>query len=120
MVLSLDELTRFFAAITNVKHRAILMADYAAGLRLSEVAHHRAADIDGHRMVIRLRQGKGQKDRYVMLSQNLLMVLRRYLRVARPKDYLFPGVQPDKPISRRTVMNACRDAREIACLGQAR
>jgi integrase/recombinase XerD len=119
VVLSLDELTRFFAAITNLKHRAILMTAYAAGLRLSEVTHLRVADIDSQRMVIRVRQGKGQKDRYVMLSQNLLVVLREYWRVARPQDYLFPGVQPDRPISRRTVMNTCRDAREIAGLGKS-
>jgi integrase/recombinase XerD len=119
VVLSLDELTRFFAAITNLKHRAILMTAYAAGLRLSEVTHLRVADIDSQRMVIRVRQGKGQKDRYVMLSQNLLVVLREYWRVARPEDYLFPGVHFDKPISRRTVMNACRDAREIAGLGKS-
>jgi integrase/recombinase XerD len=118
VVLSLDELSRFFAAITNLKHRAILMTAYAAGLRLSEVTHLRVADIDSQRMVIRVRQGKGQKDRYVMLSQNLLAVLREYWRVARPRDYLFPGVQPDAPISRRTVMNACRDAREIAGLSK--
>jgi integrase/recombinase XerD len=119
VVLSLDELTRFFAAITNLKHRAILMTAYAAGLRLSEVTHLRVSDLDSQRMVIRVHQGKGQKDRYVMLSQNLLVVLREYWRVARPQDYLFPGVQPDKPISRRTVMNACRDAREIAGLGKS-
>jgi site-specific recombinase XerD len=119
VVLSLDELTRFFAAITNLKHRAILMTAYAAGLRLSEVTHLRVADIDSQRMVIRVRQGKGQKDRYVMLSQNLLVVLREYWKVARSRDYLFPGVQPDRPISRRTVMNACRDAREIAGLGKS-
>jgi site-specific recombinase XerD len=118
VVLSLDEVTRFFAAITNLKHRAILMTAYAAGLRLSEVTHLRVADIDSQRMVIRVRQGKGQKDRYVMLSQNLLVVLREYWRVARTRDYLFPGVQPDAPISRRTVMNACRDAREIAGLSK--
>ncbi len=119
VVLSLDELTRFFAAITNLKHRAILMTAYAAGLRLSEVTHLRVADIDSQRMVIRVRQGKGQKDRYVMLSQNLLVVLREYWKVARSRDYLFPGVQPDRPISRRTVMNACRDAREIAGMGKS-
>jgi integrase/recombinase XerD len=118
VVLSLDELTRFFGAITNLKHRAILMTAYAAGLRLSEVTHLRVADIDSRRMVIRVRQGKGQKDRYVMLSRNLLEVLREYWRVARPRDYLFPGAQPEGPISRRTVMNACRDAREIAGLGK--
>jgi integrase/recombinase XerD len=103
VVLSLDELTRFFAAITNLKHRAILMTAYAAGLRLSEVTHLRVADIDSQRMVIRVRQGKGQKDRYVMLSQKLLVVLREYWRVARPQDYLFPGVQPDRPISRTSA-----------------
>jgi site-specific recombinase XerD len=117
-VLSLDELTRFFAAIINLKHRAILMTAYAAGLRLSEVTHLCVANIDSQRMVIRVRQGKGQKDRYVMLSQNLLVVLREYWRVARTQEYLFPGVVPDRPISRRTVMNACRDAREIAGLSK--
>jgi integrase/recombinase XerD len=61
-------------------------------LRLSGVTHLRVADIDSQRMVIRVRQGKGQKDRYVMLSQNLLAFLRDYWRVARPPNYLFPGV----------------------------
>jgi integrase/recombinase XerD len=118
VVLGLDELTRFFRAITNLKHRVILMTAYAAGLRLAEVAQLRVADIDSQRMVIRVDQGKGRKDRYVMLSQKLLVVLREYWKVARPRDYLFPGAQPDRPISRRTVMKACRDAREIAGLGK--
>jgi len=118
VVLSLDELTRFFRAITNLKHRAILRTAYAAGLRLSEVTQLRVADIDSQRMVLRVCQGKGRKDRYVMLSQKLLAVLREYWKIAKPRDYLFPGAQPDRPISRRTVMKACRDARDIAGLGK--
>ena len=79
VVLSLDEVARFFAAILNFKHRAILMTAYAAGLRVSEVTHLRVAEFDSSRMVIRVRQGKGQKDRYVMLSPRLLGILRAYL-----------------------------------------
>ncbi len=77
-VLSLDETARFFAAILSVKHRAILMTAYAAGLRLSEVVSLRVEDIDSQRMVIRVRQGKGRKDRNVMLSPRLLALLREY------------------------------------------
>ena len=91
VVLSPDELARFFAAITNLKHRAILMTAYAAGLRVSEVTRLRVEDIDSQRMVIRVRQGKGQKDRYVMLSPRLLEILRAYWKAARPGDFLFPG-----------------------------
>jgi site-specific recombinase XerD len=118
IVLSMDELIRFFQAITNLKHRAVLMTAYAAGLRLSEVSRLRVADIDSQRMVIRVCQGKGQKDRYVLLSPKLLVVLREYWRVATPRDYLFPGAEPGKPVSRKTVMKAYRDGREIAGLGK--
>jgi site-specific recombinase XerD len=118
VILSPDEIDRFFRAITNLKHRVLLMTAYAAGLRLSEVTQLRVADIDSQRMVIRVCQGKGQKDRYVMLSPKLLMVLREYWKVARPRPYLFPGAQPDQPISRRTIMKACRDARARAGLGK--
>jgi integrase/recombinase XerD len=78
VVLSLDEVARFFAAVRNVKHRAILMTAYAAGLRVSEVTQLRVADIGSSRMVIHVRRGKGQKDRYVMLSPRLLEILRAY------------------------------------------
>ena len=78
VVLSPDEVVRFFAAIRNVEHRAILMTAYAAGLRLSEVVQLRVADIDSSRTVIRVRQGKGRKDRYVMLSPRLLEILGAY------------------------------------------
>jgi integrase/recombinase XerD len=110
VVLSLDEVAQFFAAITNLKHRAILMTAYGAGLRLSEVVALRCEDIDSRRMVIRVRQAKGQKDRYVMLSPRLLDVLRQYWKAVRPGDYLFPGSAPDRPIRPRTVQKVCQAA----------
>jgi integrase/recombinase XerD len=110
VVLSLDEVAQFFAAIDNLKHRAILMTAYAAGLRLSEVVALRVADIDSRRMVLRVRQGKGRKDRDVMLSPRLLAVLRRYWQAVRPRDYLFPGSRRDRPISPRAVQKICQAA----------
>jgi integrase/recombinase XerD len=110
VILSLDELVQFFKAVTNLKHRAILMTTYAAGLRLSEVCHLRADDIDSQRMVIRIRQAKGHKDRYVMLSPRLLAILRQYWKAVRPRHYLFPGADPDRPINPRTVQQVCRAA----------
>ena len=97
VVLSLEEVTRFFEAITSLRHRAILMTAYAAGLRISEVLALRVDDIDSQRMVIRVRQAKGSKDRYVMLSPRLLTLLREYWRAHRrrkvdpPSPWLFPG-----------------------------
>jgi integrase/recombinase XerD len=97
IVLSLEEVRQFFNSITSLKYRAILMTAYAAGLRLSEVASLRVSDIDSRRMLIRVEQGKGRKDRYVMLSPALLAVLRLYWQAARPSTYLFPGQRPDPP-----------------------
>jgi site-specific recombinase XerD len=110
VVLSLEELVQFFEAVTNLKHRAILMTTYAAGLRLSEVCHLRVDDIDSQRMVIRIRQAKGHKDRYVMLSPRLLALLRQYWKAVQPGHYLFPGADPDRPINPRTVQEACKTA----------
>src|SRR6185437_12221132 len=106
----------FFAAITNLKHRALLMTTYAAGLRVAEVAQLRLADIDSQRMVIRVRHGKGQKDRYVMLSPRLLEILRTYWKAARPSDCLFPGAAADRPIATATVRKICRRAARDAGL----
>jgi integrase len=78
----------------------------------------RVDDIDSRRMVIRIRQAKGQKDRYVMLSPRLLAILREYWKAARPTQFLFPGNVPDRPITPRTVQKACRDAQEAAGLGK--
>jgi integrase/recombinase XerD len=118
VVLSPDEVAQFFEAIDGLKHRAILMTAYAAGLRVSEVVSLRVDDIDSRRMVIRIRQAKGQKDRYVMLSPRLLAILREYWRAARPTQFLFPGNVPDRPITPRTVQKACRDAEEAAGWGK--
>ncbi len=118
VVLSGEELVQFFAAIDGLKHRASLMTAYAAGLRVSEVAALRVEDIDSRRMVIRVRQGKGSKDRYVMLSPKLLELLRTYWKMARPRVWLFPGSDPERPITTSAVRKACQRAREAAGLGK--
>jgi integrase/recombinase XerD len=96
VVLSQDEVRRLFAAVTNLKHKALFMVAYDAGLRLSELLKLQVADIDSGRMTIRIRQGKGHKDRYARLTPGLLEVLREYWRAYRPATLLFPGATPDK------------------------
>jgi integrase/recombinase XerD len=118
VVLSPDEVVRFFAAIRNVKHRTILMTAYAGGLRVSEVASLRVTDIDSQRMVIHIRRGKGQKDRYVMLSPRLLEMLRMYWKTVRPRDFLFPGANLDRPITTASVQKVCQRARKAAGMGK--
>lgn len=95
-----------------------LTTAYAAGLRISEAARLKTADIDSSRMVIRVESGKGGKDRYVMLSPRLLDVLRSYYRLAwpKPKPWLFPGRDTTKPIDVTTLHAACRCAVEVAGL----
>jgi site-specific recombinase XerD len=110
VVLSTDEMARFLDALENPQHRALLMTAYAAGLRLSEVAHLRVEDIDSTRMVIHVRRGKGHKDRDVMLSPRLLTVLREYWKACRPGPFLFPGREPDRPVALRTVQMVCQRA----------
>lgn len=111
VVLSSGEVARFLESFRSPKHRAILMTAYAAGLRVSEITHLRLCDIDSQRSVIRVGQGKGQKDRYVMLSPRLLELLREYWKKSRPKgEYLFPGESPDRPITRAAVAIACQKA----------
>ena len=99
VVLSADEVVRFLEAISGLKSRIALTTVYAAGLRVSEAVMLKIADIDSSRMVIRVEQGKGGKDRYVMLSPQLLRILRGYWRLARPKRWLFPG--RDRPADDR-------------------
>jgi len=91
VVLSREEVQRLFAVVTNLKHKALLMVAYDAGLRLSEILNLRIEDIDSQRMVIHIRQGKGKKDRYARLSPGLLELLREYWRAYRPPTWLFPG-----------------------------
>jgi integrase/recombinase XerD len=118
VVLSPDEVVRFFAAIRNIKHRAILMTAYAGGLRVSEVASLKVTDIDSQRMVIHVRRGKGQKDRYVMLSPRLLEMLRSYWKAVRPRDFLFPGANLDRPITTASIQKVCQRARKAAGMGK--
>jgi integrase/recombinase XerD len=116
VTLSLAEVACFFEAIGNIKHRAILMTAYAAGLRTSEVVHLCVTDIDSERMVIHVRQGKGHKDRYVMLSPRLLELLRTYWKVVKPTGWLFPGKTPDHWIHPTAVERAARTAGLVARL----
>ena len=113
-VLSVQEVERLFAASPNIKHRTILMTTYAAGLRRSELVRLKVTDIDSSRMMIRIRQAKGQKDRYTVLSPRLLEALRAYWRRRRPSDWLFPGVKPGQPIGSRTVGYIYTHARDRA------
>jgi len=107
VVLSPDEVARFLAAIPGIKCRAALSAAYAAGLRVAEVVSLKIGDIDSTRMVIRVDQGKGRKDRYVMLSPHLLDLLRAYWKAVRPQGWLFPGRVPGQPLTTRQLNRAC-------------
>jgi site-specific recombinase XerD len=111
LVLSPGEVLQFLGCVTNTKHHAILTTCYAAGLRISEAVRLKPIDIDSRRMVIRVEQGKGQKDRYVMLSPKLLETLRGYWRAVRPKEWLFEGDAAGQPISVSAVESACQKAR---------
>jgi integrase/recombinase XerD len=118
VVLSADEVVRFLEAIPSLKSRMALTTVYAAGLRVSEVVLLKIADIDSQRMVIRVEQGKGGKDRYVMLSPQLLRILRTYWRLARPKQWLFPGRDDERPLVPNVLHAACRSACAAAGLSK--
>lgn len=119
IVLSFDEIRRFFAAIPSFKYRMVLMTAYSAGLRVSEVVNLQVSDIDSQRMVIRVNQGKRRKDRYTILSPALLQMLRHWWVAARPVSYLFPGRSPDRPMSVGPVQMMCQEAQEKAGLDKA-
>ena len=110
VILSPEEVMHFLDSIDSLKHRAILMTAYAAGLRVSEATHLKATDIDSQRMMLRVDQGKGRKDRYVMLSPRLLEELRAYWKAVHPRPWLFPGDLPSQPITRGAVELACQKA----------
>ena len=110
VVLSPEEVVHFLACVPALKHRAILTTCYAAGLRVSEAVHLRPTDLDSRRMVIRVVQGKGQRDRSVMLSPTLLDTLRDWWRAERPRPWLFPGDHPEQPITSHAVREACQRA----------
>jgi integrase/recombinase XerD len=112
IVLSQEEMLLFFDHVPGLKNRAALMTCYGAGLRVSEAVTLKVSDIDGKRKLIRVQQGKGQKDRYAMLSDRLHMVLRRYYKALRPdpESWLFPSWKKDRHMSASSLQLACREA----------
>lgn len=114
VVLSKQEVWSIFSATANLKYRALLMTIYSGGLRISEAAHLKVSDIDSKRMMIRIRQGKGMKDRYTLLGRRSLDILRLYWRAYRPGDWLFPGRSSQTPISVTSIQKMFRKALEKA------
>lgn len=118
-VLTRDQVLQLLQAEPDVMMRTIFITIYAAGLRISEVVKLTPGDINSRRMVIHVRQAKGHKDRYVMLSEQLLGILRRYWKRQRPTGGLvFPGAIANRPITARSVQRAFRDAADRAALGE--
>jgi len=125
VILSMEEVTRLLEAAQNLKHKAALSVAYGAGLRASEVVHLTTHDIDSDRMLIRVEQGKGSKDRHAMLSPSLLELLRAWWREGRakqrllPSGWLFPGRNPVNPMSTRQLNRAFHTARRAAGIDKA-
>jgi site-specific recombinase XerD len=117
-VLKRDQLLQLFAALRSPKYRALFLTCYSAGLRISEACALRVDDIDSKRMVIHVRYAKGSKQRYTVLSKQLLLALRAYWRVQRPPEWLFPGQGRVAHISPDTARQVFRAARERAGLGR--
>ena len=111
-----DDLTALFSALRSLKYRALLMTCYAAGLRIGEACQLRVEDVDSRRMVLRVRQGKGAKERYTVLSPRLLEMLRCYWRVEKPQNWLFPGATAAGHVCADTVRQVFRRARDQAGL----
>jgi site-specific recombinase XerD len=116
IILSPAEVATLLTTPRNLKHRAILTTLYAAGRRVSELCQLQVTDIDSARMVLRVRQGKGQQDRYVMLSPKLLPLLRQYWHQDKPQPWLFPGHPRTRPITTKAVYLVCRRAGQAAHL----
>ena len=113
-ILNHDELVRLFSVTTNIRDRAVLMTAYAAGLRASEICRLQVSDIDSGRMCLRIDQGKGNKDRYVPLSQRLLVQLRDYWRHQRPRTWLFPSRIRGRALTRHGAAHIFHQAKEKA------
>jgi integrase/recombinase XerD len=112
VILSPDEVRQFLSCVPRRKTRTVLTVCYAAGLRISEAVALKPTDIDSRRMTIRVHQGKGNKDRYVMLSEQLLQILRDWYRFVRPKTWLFPGKIPGAHLTVSSVQRDCQPALE--------
>jgi integrase/recombinase XerD len=113
-VLSPEEVARLLEAAPGPKYKAALSAAYAAGLRVSEVVALKVSDIDSERLLLRIEQGKGRKDRFAMLSPKLLELLRDWYRIARPAVWLFPGRDPMLPLTTRQFARAVHAAANMA------
>jgi integrase/recombinase XerD len=114
VVLDLSEVQSLFLVTKNLKHKAILMMTYSSGLRVSETARLKLTDIDSKRMMVRISQGKGGKDRYSILSQTALEQLRHYWRQYRPTEWLFEGAKKDEPITTHSIQLLFYAARKRA------
>jgi integrase/recombinase XerD len=114
VVLSVEEVARLLDAAPGLKYKAALSVAYGAGLRANEVVSLKVSDIDSKRMIIRVEQGKGRKDRYVMLSPQLLDLLRTWWKAARPQGWLFPGRDPAQPLTTRQLNRVCHAAAQMA------
>lgn len=112
VVLAQEEVKKLLEAVSNLKHRVMLMTAYSGGLRVSEVADLKVTDIDSKRMLIRVEQGKGRKDRYTLLSQTLLDELRNYYKAYRPQKWLFPGSRPNEPIDAGSIQRVFKHAKK--------
>jgi site-specific recombinase XerD len=119
VVPSASEVGEFLAAVENLKHRTVLLVIYAAGLRLSEALSLRIGDVDAARGVIRVRSGKGNKDRVTILSPTLLAALRSYWRAYRPASWLFPGHGPQGHLSVHMIQKVCVRVREKLGISKA-
>lgn len=115
-VLSTEEVLRLLEAASLPKHKAALSVAYGAGLRAMEVVALKVSDIDSKRMMLRVEQGKGRKDRFAMLSPQLLELLRDWWRVARPPVWMFPGRDRINPMTTRQLNRVCHMAAELAGL----
>ncbi len=118
VVLSPEEVVRLLDAAPGLKYKAALSVAYGAGLRAAEVVALKVSDIDSKRMLIRVEQGKGRKDRNVMLSPHLLELLRGWYKAARPQGWLFPGRDPVQPMTTRQLNRACHAAADLAAINK--
>ena len=114
IVLSMEEVERLLGCIDNLKHLTILTTIYSGGLRVGEATRLKVSNLDSKRMTIRVEGGKGNKDRYTLLARHTLALLRTYWKVYRPDDWLFPGADPDEPISTASVRTVFKKALQKA------
>lgn len=114
LVLSQEQVRAILSAAPNLKYYAIFTTLYSAGLRTREAAHLQLPDIDSDRMLIRVNLGKGSKDRYTLLAEHTLVILRDYWRAYQPKDWLFTAQHQDRRLSTRSIQKAFQDTRDKA------